>query len=57
MDDVVTAVVQGYLNCKVKVDPKGEISALAETINFMVETLFTFGDQVTDVAREVDIKG
>ncbi|MFL6734978.1 MAG: response regulator, partial [Sphingomicrobium sp.] len=35
----------------------GEIAALAETINFMIETLSTFGDQVTNMAREVGIEG
>ncbi len=55
--DVVTAVAQGNLNRKLTVDAKGEIAALAETINFMIETLSTFGDQVTDMAREVGIEG
>ena len=55
--DVVTAVAQGNLNRKLTVDAKGEIAALAETINFMIDTLSTFGDQVTDMAREVGIEG
>lgn len=55
--DVVTAVAQGNLNRKLTVDAKGEIAALAETINFMIETLSTFGDQVTNMAREVGIEG
>ncbi|HWT13715.1 MAG TPA: HAMP domain-containing protein, partial [Allosphingosinicella sp.] len=55
--DVVTAVAQGNLKRKLTVDAKGEIAALAETINFMIETLSTFGDQVTNMAREVGIEG
>src|SRR6202012_3745804 len=42
---------------KLTVDAKGEIAALAETINFMIETLATFADQVTNMAREVGIEG
>ena len=38
-------------------DAKGEIASLAETINGMIETLATFADQVTNVAREVGIEG
>ncbi|WP_423141643.1 HAMP domain-containing protein [Parablastomonas sp. CN1-191] len=55
--DVVTAVAQGNLRRKLTVDAKGEIAALAETINFMIDTLSTFGDQVTNMAREVGIEG
>jgi signal transduction histidine kinase/HAMP domain-containing protein/DNA-binding response OmpR family regulator len=55
--DVVTAVAQGNLRRKLTLDAKGEIAALAETINFMIETLSTFGDQVTNMAREVGIEG
>jgi HAMP domain-containing protein/signal transduction histidine kinase/DNA-binding response OmpR family regulator len=55
--DVVTAVAQGNLKRKLTVDAKGEIAALAETINFMIETLATFADQVTNMAREVGIEG
>jgi signal transduction histidine kinase/HAMP domain-containing protein/ActR/RegA family two-component response regulator len=54
---VVTAVAQGDLNRKLAVQAKGEVAALAETINGMIETLATFADQVTDVAREVGIEG
>ena len=35
----------------------GEIAALADTINSMIETLATFADQVTTVAREVGVDG
>jgi HAMP domain-containing protein/signal transduction histidine kinase/DNA-binding response OmpR family regulator len=55
--DVVTAVAQGNMRRKLTVDAKGEIASLAETINGMIETLETFGDQVTNVAREVGIEG
>ncbi|MFL6801791.1 MAG: HAMP domain-containing protein, partial [Sphingomicrobium sp.] len=54
---VVTAVAQGNLKRKLSVDAKGEIAALADTINFMIDTLSTFGDQVTNMAREVGIEG
>ena len=39
------------------IEAKGEVAALAETINSMTDTLRTFGDQVTTVAREVGIEG
>ena len=55
--DVVTAVAQGNLKRKLTVDAKGEIASLADTINGMIETLATFADQVTNVAREVGIEG
>ncbi|MCG5240970.1 HAMP domain-containing protein [Azospirillum doebereinerae] len=54
---VVTAVADGDLKRKLAVDAKGEIAALANTINGMIETLATFADQVTNVAREVGIEG
>src|SRR5216683_2218877 len=50
---VVTAVANGDLSRKITVDVKGEVAALAETINNMTDTLATFADQVTTVAREV----
>jgi len=55
--DVVTAVATGDLKRKLTLDAKGEIAALADTINGMIETLATFADQVTNVAREVGIEG
>jgi len=54
---VVTAVATGDLSQKLVVDARGEIAALAETINAMTDTLRTFADQVTSVAREVGIEG
>ncbi|CAN7378526.1 HAMP domain-containing protein [Phenylobacterium sp. LjRoot219] len=55
--DVVTAVAMGDLKRKLTLDAKGEIAALADTINGMIETLAIFADQVTNVAREVGIEG
>jgi signal transduction histidine kinase/CheY-like chemotaxis protein/HAMP domain-containing protein len=55
--DVVTSVAMGDLKRKLTLDAKGEIAALADTINGMIETLATFADQVTNVAREVGSEG
>ena len=44
---VVTAVANGNLKRKLTVEAKGEIAALAETINSMTDTLAIFADQVT----------
>ena len=54
---VVTAVAVGDLKRKLSVDAKGEIAELADTINEMIDTLATFADQVTNVAREVGVEG
>ncbi len=54
---VVTAVANGDLNQKFVLEAKGEVAALADTINSMTDTLRTFADQVTTVAREVGIEG
>jgi methyl-accepting chemotaxis protein len=54
---VVTAVANGDLSQKFVVEAKGEIAALADTINSMTGSLRTFADQVTTVAREVGIEG
>jgi signal transduction histidine kinase/CheY-like chemotaxis protein/HAMP domain-containing protein len=54
---VVTAVAMGDLKRKLTVDAKGEIAELADTINNMIDTLATFADQVTTVAREVGVEG
>ena len=54
---IVTAVARGDLKRKVSFETKGEIAALADTINNMIDTLATFGDQVTNVAREVGVEG
>src|SRR5262250_2466850 len=54
---VVTAVADGDLQQKLTVEAKGEIAALSATINSMIDTLATFADQVTTVAREVGVEG
>jgi signal transduction histidine kinase/DNA-binding response OmpR family regulator/HAMP domain-containing protein len=54
---VVTAVAAGDLHRTLALDARGEIAALADTINGMIGTLATFADQVTGVAREVGIEG
>jgi len=54
---IVTAVANGDLKRKIAFEVKGEIAALADTINNMIDTLATFGDQVTNVAHEVGIEG
>src|SRR5205809_827393 len=54
---VVTAVANGDLSQQLSVNAKGEVAALAETINNMTGTLATFADQVTTVAREVGVEG
>ena len=54
---VVTAVANGDLKRKLVLETKGEIAELADTINGMIDTLATFADQVTTVAREVGVEG
>ncbi|MEG4317551.1 MULTISPECIES: HAMP domain-containing protein [unclassified Microcoleus] len=54
---VVTAVANGDVKRKLILEAKGEIATLADTINEMIDTLATFADQVTTVAREVGIEG
>ena len=54
---VVTAVASGDLAQRLVLEARGEIAALADTINAMTDTLRTFSDQVTTVAREVGIEG
>jgi HAMP domain-containing protein/CheY-like chemotaxis protein/signal transduction histidine kinase len=54
---VVTAVAEGDLEQKLQVEAKGEVAALADTINNMTGTLATFAEQVTNVAREVGVEG
>jgi CheY-like chemotaxis protein/HAMP domain-containing protein/GAF domain-containing protein len=55
--DVTTAVANGDLTKKITVDVKGEILALKNTINTMVDQLSSFADEVTRVAREVGTEG
>src|SRR4029450_6228122 len=54
---VVTAVATGDLNQKFTIEARGEVAALADTINAMIDTLRVFADQVTGVAREVGTEG
>ncbi|HJV85432.1 MAG TPA: HAMP domain-containing protein [Noviherbaspirillum sp.] len=54
---VVTAVANGDLKKKLTVAARGEIAALANTINEMTDTLAVFADQATTVAREVGVEG
>src|SRR5581483_5019436 len=54
---VVTAVANGDLRKRLTVESKGEVAALADTINSMTDTLATFAEQVTTVAREVGVEG
>jgi HAMP domain-containing protein/CheY-like chemotaxis protein/signal transduction histidine kinase len=54
---VVTAVANGDLRKRLTVESKGEVAALADTINSMTDTLAIFADQVTSVAREVGVEG
>jgi signal transduction histidine kinase/HAMP domain-containing protein/ActR/RegA family two-component response regulator len=54
---VSAAVARGDLSQKITVDARGEVAALAQTINGMVDTLRAFGDEVTRVAREVGTEG
>ncbi|HEX4046966.1 MAG TPA: HAMP domain-containing protein, partial [Elusimicrobiota bacterium] len=55
--DVTTAVAKGDLSKKITVDVKGEILALKDTINTMVDQLGSFASEVTRVAREVGTEG
>jgi signal transduction histidine kinase/HAMP domain-containing protein/CheY-like chemotaxis protein len=54
---VVTAVANGDLTQKLTVESKGEVAALADTMNGMTDTLAVFAEQVTSVAREVGVEG
>ena len=54
---VVTAVADGDLNQKFTIEAKGEVAALAETVNGMVDRLRVFSAEVTRVAREVGSEG
>ena len=54
---ISTAVVSGDLSKKITVDAKGELLALKNTVNTMVDQLGAFAGEVTRVAREVGIEG
>src|SRR3989440_491652 len=55
--EVTTAVANGDLSKKITVNVKGEILALKNTINTMVDQLSSFAAEVTRVAREVGTEG
>jgi HAMP domain-containing protein/signal transduction histidine kinase len=55
--EVTTAVAKGDLTQKIRVDARGEILELKETINTMVDQLSSFAGEVTRVAREVGTQG
>ena len=57
ISQIATAVHRGDLSQKITVDVKGEMLALKDTINTMVDQLSAFADQVTRVAREVGTEG
>src|SRR6201989_892746 len=57
ISQVTTAVAQGDLSQNITVEAKGEVAALADTINSMTDTLRVFAEQVTSVAREVGTEG
>ena len=54
---VVTAIGDGKMLVEATVQAKGEVAALAETINNMTDTLATFAEQVISVTREVGVEG
>src|SRR5207249_1591528 len=54
---VTTAVARGDLSKNGSADARGEVAALADTINAMTDTLRVFAEQVTAVAREVGTEG
>jgi len=54
---VVTAVANGDLDRKLNLAARGEIATLVDTINNMIDTLSTFAEQVTGVARDVGVDG
>ena len=54
---VTTAVAKGDFSQKITVEAAGEVLALKDTINQMVDTLNTFAAEVTRVAREVGSEG
>src|SRR5258708_4866494 len=55
--EVTTAVANGDLSRKILVDVRGEVAALKDTINVMVDQLRSFASEVTRVAREVGTEG
>ncbi len=54
---MTTAVAKGDLSRKITVNVQGEVLALKNTINTMVDQLSAFASEVTRVAREVGTEG
>src|SRR6187431_2614154 len=54
---VATAIAKGDLSSKITVEVKGEILALKNTMNTMVDQLNGFAGEVSRVAREVGTEG
>ena len=54
---ITAAVVNGDMSQKITVDAKGELLALKNTVNTMVDQLGAFAGEVTRVAREVGTEG
>src|SRR5438093_1203565 len=54
---VTTAVANGDLSQKITVDVRGEVLALKNTINTMVDQLRSFASEVTRVAKQVGTEG
>jgi HAMP domain-containing protein/CheY-like chemotaxis protein len=54
---VTTAVAEGDLSRKITVEVRGELAQLKHTINEMVDSLSSFADEVSRVAREVGTEG
>src|SRR3712207_1162193 len=55
--DVTTAVAKGDLSRKITVEARGEVLALKNTVNTMVDQLSAFASEVTRVARAVGTEG
>src|SRR5262249_58267363 len=54
---VETAIARGDLGRKISVEVRGELLDLKNVINTMVDTLSSFADEVTRVARDVGVEG
>ncbi|WP_025273307.1 HAMP domain-containing protein [Haloglycomyces albus] len=57
ISSVTTAVAAGDLTGQITVDAQGEILALKNTVNKMVNQLSGFADEVIRVAKEVGVEG
>ncbi|KAI9835450.1 MAG: hypothetical protein M1819_002368 [Sarea resinae] len=55
--EVTKAVAHGDLSHKIRIQARGEILELQQTINTMVDNLRTFAMEVTRVARDVGTEG